>query len=78
MVSRTLLVNVLVLLFINAVLSRDVKRGLGGSTFVGGDVFLQGRYLEVAVNPGGGFGSRPKPSTDARFPWGGKLRNSNF
>lgn len=56
------------LLFIEGVLSRDPRRGAGGSTTLGGDVFLQGKYLEIGVNPAGSFGSRLPPGA---YAWGG-------
>jgi hypothetical protein len=60
------------LLFIEGVLSRDPRRGAGGSTTLGGDVFLQGKYLEVAINPAGSFGSRLPPGA---YAWGGNQKS---
>ncbi len=67
---------VVLLLFFQSLLSwflgawaRDPRMGIGGTTWVGGDIFLQGKYMEVAINPGGGFGNRAPPAHNVS--WGG-------
>jgi hypothetical protein len=47
----------------------DPRRGPGGTAYIGQDIYLQGKYMEVAINPGGGFGSRDAPTNG--LPWGG-------
>lgn len=60
----------LALLFIQSSLARDSRRGVGGSTYNGGDIFLKGTYMEIGLNPGGGFGSR-KVSATTSAPFSG-------
>lgn len=66
--KESLLIVLLLILAVDFSFSRDPRRGGKPSATPGGDIFLQGNYLEVAVNPSGGFGNRP---TTTGLPYGG-------
>lgn len=53
----SILVMVLVVCSVNAI--NNPRRGGKPSATVGADLFVRGKYLEFAVNPSGGLGSRP-------------------
>lgn len=54
----------MLLLLLFSVEARDPRRGAGGSATEGPDIFLKGKFMEVAINPGGGFGSRSTKTYD--------------
>jgi hypothetical protein len=58
----------LLLVIATGVEARDPTIGGIGSATVGDDIFLQGQYLQLAINPSGALGSR---KVNAQYPFGG-------